>query len=144
MDDHPAVSKMGWDAVLSLLGMAIWAGSRGVDIKGMLEAVALWGRKVEEGAKAVGKTVEKAVTKAPKVVKGGRAGTRSRSKTRVTNENDEAEDDADYRAGKKAEVWAGDEEKKEDWESGALAWGLSVIGGLGYATAGVLGAELAA
>jgi len=35
----------------------------------------------------------------------------------------------------------GDEVEEEDWEAGALAWGLVVAGGLGVGSAGVFGAE---
>jgi hypothetical protein len=38
----------------------------------------------------------------------------------------------------------GDEDATEDWEMGALAWGLITTGGLGLGSAAVYGAEVMA
>ena len=38
----------------------------------------------------------------------------------------------------------GDEDAEEDWEAGALAWGLISAGGLGVGSAAVYGAEVLA
>jgi len=38
----------------------------------------------------------------------------------------------------------GDEHAEEDWEVGALAWGLITAGGLGSGSSGVYGAEIMA
>ncbi len=38
----------------------------------------------------------------------------------------------------------GDEDEDEDWEVGALAWGLVAVTGLGSASSGVFGAETTA
>jgi len=36
----------------------------------------------------------------------------------------------------------GDEDEDEEWEIGALAWGLITVGGLGAGSASVLGGEV--
>lgn len=38
----------------------------------------------------------------------------------------------------------GDEDEEEDWEAGALTWGLIALSGLGMGSAGVFGAETTA
>jgi hypothetical protein len=38
----------------------------------------------------------------------------------------------------------GDEDDEEDWEAGALTWGLIAVGGLGIGSAGVFSAETTA
>jgi len=38
----------------------------------------------------------------------------------------------------------GDENAEEDWETGALAWGLITTGGLGMGSAAIYGAEILA
>ena len=38
--------------------------------------------------------------------------------------------------------WQGDEDEMENWESGALAWGMLVLGGLGVQSSAVLGGEM--
>lgn len=47
-------------------------------------------------------------------------------------------------ANAKRRVEEGDEDAPEDWEAGALAWGLITTGGLGKGSAGVYGAEIMA
>jgi hypothetical protein len=58
--------------------------------------------------------------------------------------NDDDPDDTAYQPTESDELEEGDEYIEEDWEAGALAWGLVTAGGLGTGSAGVFGAELMA
>ncbi len=52
-------------------------------------------------------------------------------------------DDA-YQPADKDQLEEGDENGEEDWEAGALAWGLTTVGGLGVGSAAIYGAEVTA
>ena len=55
-------------------------------------------------------------------------------------------DDADdtYQPADNHQLEEGDENAEEDWEAGALAWGLTTAGGLGMGSAAIYGAEVIA
>ena len=55
-------------------------------------------------------------------------------------------DDADdaYQPTESDEMEEGDENAEDDWEAGALAWGLVTAGGLGMGSAAIYGAEVLA
>jgi len=57
---------------------------------------------------------------------------------------DEDVDDTSYQPTESEEIEEGDEDVEEDWETGALAWGLITVGGLGKGSAGIYGAEIIA
>ena len=40
--DHPAVSAVGWDVILSGLSVGLWAAVRGLDVQGILVSSGLW------------------------------------------------------------------------------------------------------
>jgi hypothetical protein len=52
-------------------------------------------------------------------------------------------DDA-YQPADNDQLEEGDENAEEDWEAGALAWGLTTVGGLGVGSAAIYGAEVIA
>ena len=64
------------------------------------------------------------------------------SKKALTNGEDP--NDAAYKPDESDEVEEGDENVDEDWEAGALAWGLITAGGLGMGSASIYGAEVVA
>jgi hypothetical protein len=52
--------------------------------------------------------------------------------------------DTTYKPDEIDEMEEGDENADEDWEVGALAWGLITAGGLGTGSASIYGAEVVA
>ena len=66
-----------------------------------------------------------------------------RGRSKKTAVDDDA-DDASYEPTESEQMEEGDEDVEEDWEAGALAWGLITTGGLGTGSAGVYGAEIMA
>jgi hypothetical protein len=53
-------------------------------------------------------------------------------------------DDASYQPIESDQVEEGDENAEDDWEAGALAWGLITAGGLGMGSTAIYGAEILA
>ena len=53
-------------------------------------------------------------------------------------------DDAAYEPTEREDFEEGDEDADQDWEIGALAWGLTTVGGLGYGAASIYGGEIMA
>jgi hypothetical protein len=58
--------------------------------------------------------------------------------------NDDDADDASYQPTESDQMEEGDENAEDDWETGALAWGLITAGGLGMGSAAIYGAEILA
>lgn len=54
---------------------------------------------------------------------------------------DDNGDDESYQPTETDQLEEGDEDAEEDWDVGALAWGLITVGGLGAGSAAVYGAE---
>jgi len=164
--DHPAVSAVGWDVLLSGLSVGLWAAIRGLDVQEILRSTGLWYSKpkvvgdaasaVKKEAKLIRQETLDTITAAPTPAK-RRPGRPKKSET--AESNDESVTSAPKRRGrarksdtsadgayKPAEVVRdeGDEEGDADWEVGALAWGLISALGLGTGSAGVFGAETTA
>jgi hypothetical protein len=53
-------------------------------------------------------------------------------------------DDASYQPTDSDQIEEGDENAEDDWETGALAWGLITAGGLATGSAAIYGAEILA
>jgi hypothetical protein len=64
--------------------------------------------------------------------------------SKKSHTEDEEGDDASYQPTESDQLEEGDENAEEDWEVGALAWGLITAGGLGNGSAAVYGAEIMA
>ena len=47
INEHPTVSAVGWDVLLSGLSLGIWAAMRGLEAKKMLSSVTLFMQRVE-------------------------------------------------------------------------------------------------
>jgi hypothetical protein len=160
--DHPAVSAVGWDVILSGLSLGLWAAARSLDVQGVLASSGLYyntaslPKSVTEEIAEVAEQSTKAIEATPTP--------RRRRRTKKSSEETESsvsttpattskrrgrpkkivEADAD-KAYVPDEVVQeeGDEEGKDDWEVATLVWGL-VAAGLGSGSAGVFGAETTA
>ena len=159
--DHPSVGRVGWDALLCGISLAAWASIRAVEPRGLLRAAG-WATKSElEAASEVKALVTKEVKQimqssagkpdeeesTPKKKGRKRAGT----KTDTSGENEvgeKGEAAASYRPVDSSPPSSprprmqGDEETEVEWENGAMAWGMMVLGGLATGAASVLGAEI--
>ena len=159
--DHPSVGRVGWDALLCGISLAAWASIRAVEPRGLLRAAG-WATKSElEAASEVKALVTKEVKQimqssagkadeddsTPKKKGRKRAGT----KTKTSGEDEigeKGEATASYRPENSSPPSSprlgtqGDEETEIEWENGAMAWGMMVLGGLATGTASVLGAEI--
>ncbi|CZR54521.1 uncharacterized protein PAC_04405 [Phialocephala subalpina] len=161
MGEHPAVSAVGWDVLLSGLSLGIWAAIRGLEANDMLTSsipfMKLAAKEAEDSTLALKEDVEPENDKIdpgntrrrpgrpkkheePDTVAPKRRGRSAKKAIELTNGVDE--DDANYEPTESEKSEEGDEDVEEDWEIGALAWGLLSVGGLGVGSAGVLGAEV--
>jgi len=130
------------DEVASLAGSetaVISAKAADADsVKAESEALAATPRKRGRGAKA------RTASDANEAAAGG-ASTRRRGRGRKAKDPEEVPGDETYEptAAERVNTVEGDLLPAEDvdWESAALAWGLTAVGGLGCAAAGVLGGE---
>ena len=160
--EHPAVSAVGVDAILSGLSLGIWAVVKGLD---GWEVMALRksgdednGSKKEEVEPYAGLLVSKSPlcrsnidilprsspTEAKRRPGRPKKETETLSKT-PARKSQKPEADQAYRPTENEELAAmeGDEEvEDEDWEVGALVWGILTLGGLGVGTTGVLGGNV--
>ncbi|MCJ1329805.1 hypothetical protein MMC10_006486 [Thelotrema lepadinum] len=159
--DHPSVGRVGWDALLCGISLAAWASIRAVEPRGLLRAAG-WATKSElEVAsevktlvtKEVKQIMQSATGKAdeeePTPKKKGRK--RAGTKTKTADEDDvgeKGEGAANYKPNDSSAPSSprlgtqGDEETEVEWENGAMAWGMMVMGGLATGAASVLGAEI--
>ncbi len=66
---------------------------------------------------------------------------RGRPLRKALTNGDDA-DDASYEPTESDQMKEGDENAEDDWEAGALAWGLITAGGLGMGSVAIYGAEI--
>ena len=165
ISDHPAISKLGFDVLLTALSLAIWSGARGLHPGIILRAAGAASNKtlaiasnattavsdaVSHAAKRITSHEDEDEVPTPSPTRRGRrprkAKATSEVDTAVENEVGEsgAADLAFKSAGEVSGEWQGEEERDEEWEVSVLGWGLAVLGGLGVSMAGILGAEVAA
>ena len=151
MNDHPSVSKVAWDVILCGASCILWAAVRGLDAEAMLENVGWMGgnavsllKAMPEATASGAKGKNKESFKIPQITR----------KTLSNSRDDSSEEEAfapDGGVGKahgrdgasdmSTEI-GGEEDVAEDWEAGALAWGLTAVGGLGIGSVGVMGGEV--
>lgn len=159
--DHPVVSSVGWDVLLSTLSLGIWAAIRCTDVSAILatsvpffpspaqdhpEATTIV--KAEKGStkrksKASGVTGPEDTSDAGEV---GSARRRSRHRKTKSQASELSAGDSIYEPSPSevAAIAEGDvlpEEGDVGLESTALVWGLTALGGLGVGSAGIFGAE---
>ena len=104
-------------------------------------------KKIDDDASVVTKTASKAANQVKEAISGSPGRPRRRTKARQPHDaEDDAEDESYVPDQTTAAGLANLEHEPEhgdgEAESGALAWGLWVLGGLGVATAGALGSEV--
>ncbi|KAH8794060.1 hypothetical protein BGZ57DRAFT_937999 [Hyaloscypha finlandica] len=165
--EHPAISAFGSDVLLSGLSLGIWAAIRGLDPADMLGSSVLFlpQKQKEPGAVSVSRKEEtekpvKQLEATPATRRRGRprrsenntpdldetsavSKRQGRSSRKVPTNGDDA-DDASYQPMGSDQMEEGDENAEDDWEAGALAWGLITAGGLGMGSAAIYGAEVIA
>jgi hypothetical protein len=141
LGDHPAVASVGWDVMLCGLSLIAWAVVRGLDVVKITGNAGLNKIPGDSTASRDSKGVEEEPARpgsqASIISKTAKSneGTRRR---RVASASDEDENVAQS----SMKVATGEEEVPENAESGAVSWGLFVVGGLGAIASGVLGAEV--
>jgi len=148
--EHPSVSAVGTDVILSGLSLGVWAAIRGLDADQMLISTVPFFKQIEKVSEKIefsdesveiAQKVEEELrsTKRRTPSKKSEAGNRL-SKSKQIQKEEEApytpspEEDED--------IVEGDEDEGEEWEIGALAWGLVTVGGLGAGSASVFGGEV--
>ncbi|KAF2756816.1 hypothetical protein EJ05DRAFT_501369 [Pseudovirgaria hyperparasitica] len=170
LSDHPAVSVIGWDVLLSALSYSVWAIVRGLDVFDMLKCSAvpfITTPNDKEDSHHVhfkneNDEEEPVITSTPPISPKRTARGRPRKSSTASNdgkrstrsrksfEHEEDEGEAYVPPSGTSEELAStthgeshtEEALVEEAEGAALAWGLFVLGGLGVASAGVLGAEV--
>lgn len=168
ISNDPVVSIIGWDVLLSGFTLCAWAAARGLDVKNMLSSITPQFRR-ESAEKHVAfdaqaePTIKEETSASPESQSSPPTRRRGRPKKNEapsptprrslrrrapTHESDT--DDTAYvppakTAGELADLEHEDEHDDtvaEDAEAAALAWGLSLLGGLGLMSAAVMGAEV--
>lgn len=149
--DHPVVSGAGFDVLLSGTSLGLWAAVRATDVADILAASIPWythaqherdleHRDADKSPRAVAtKTHHDEPAPSP----------RRRGRPRKVKRESDSVSDASYEPtpSEAAALVVGDEVAEAgelDWESSAVAWGLTALGGLGAGSAGVLGSECVA
>lgn len=130
--DHPVVQGATFDVVLSALSLGVWAAVRSTSVQNMLACVVPGVlREGDSGAK----------DSTTKDTKRDHQSKRPRSRSKAKKEEDASEES--YEPSEAGSIPEGDviPESDLDWESTAVALGLTVVGGLGFGSAGVMGAE---
>ena len=147
INDHPAVAYAGWDVLLCGVTAIIWATVRGLDAQAMLEVcVPFYRRRLNE--KNGNSVANGAKPRRHSQIKGSSKSSstytpikRKPPKSNATGSEDDfiPQDTEEETTDLSIE---GEEDVKEDPEAGALAWGLTALGGLGAGSASVWGAEV--
>jgi hypothetical protein len=148
--DHPAVGAVGWDALLSGLSLGLWAAVRGLDVEAILSNCGFpTGEITEAKEEAIAKVKE---TELPKKVEPPTPRRRGRPRkahpsiddTKATRKGTRKEEEDKASVPPEPLSAEGNVVEEDDWEVGALAWGIVSAMGLGVGSAGVFGAEIAA
>jgi hypothetical protein len=153
--DHPVVSKVGWDVLISGLSLGLWATIRAVDIvdvvtypllqKSHEDADEQPDTDEQEGATIGNKSRAAKTALRPAEDEGSRRRGRSQRAKKSTDCSG-VDPDGTYKPtrAEAAEASEGDVlpgAGEEGWESAALTWGATILGGLGAGSAAVYGAE---
>ncbi len=181
ISDHPVVTAVGYDVLLSTLSLGLWAAVRATDIQDIIKSAvpfdtscprppSMPGIKEETpkppqsiSIKSEPEPAEEAEPEAPRTLR--RSGRRRKPRlASIASSSEEtpgtaprgrgrprkskpAEEESAYEPtpSESREVTEGDElllqGETPDRESAALVWGLTAVGGLASASAGVFGAE---
>ncbi|KAH7170573.1 hypothetical protein EDB81DRAFT_876596 [Dactylonectria macrodidyma] len=157
--DHPVVGVAGWDVILSSVSIGFWVATRATDVSAILASTIPAYRGQERITKDEAQPEPNAVTrgtaKALVVPRAGApsgdgeedgAGRRRRGRSRKIKREDPSgmayePSASEAAATDEGDVLPGDE---LDWESAAVVWGLTSVGGLGVGSAGAFGGECVA
>jgi hypothetical protein len=181
MSDHPIVSLVGWDVIISVVSLGLWAAVRAMKVEDILVSSVPYYRtdSTTSPEAAVKSMVEdgkqEQLDEQPYTLR--RRGLRTRAGIPDVSSSKEADDESPLpkKRGRprktkadplpeheqqllepelvddetyvpppevEADVVEGDQlEAEDEWESAALAWGITALGGLGAASAGVFGGE---
>jgi len=148
--DHPAVGAAGWDALLSGLSLGLWAAVRGLDVEAIISNCGFpTGEITQAKEEAIAKVKETELPKkveppAPRRRGRPRKTQRSIDDTKATRKGTRKEEEDKASVPPEPPSAEGDVIEEDDWEVGALAWGIVSAMGLGVGSAGVFGAEIAA
>jgi hypothetical protein len=155
INDHPAVTNAGWDTILSGVTVITWAVIRGLDTKSMLQACIPFYRTSKVAMKRNARKTIDGTQEAKPRSKGRPKGAgndsvtstpsektpkRTKKERASIGEQDYTPDGASA-SKKSGKGFVGEEIEREDPESGALAWGLVALGGVGFGAASVWGSE---
>lgn len=156
LNDHPAVSAVGWDVLLSAVSLCLWATIRAIPASSIVRVstgslFSLF--KTTSSPPSNAKAGEAPETPIGASISPTRRSTRRRRSTAKARKNfsEEDYDDEDFDGsikgspapyGVDGDIPIGEETVKEDLEAGAVGWAVFVFGGLGALAGGVLGAEV--
>ncbi|KAK7398394.1 hypothetical protein QQX98_012238 [Neonectria punicea] len=159
--DHPVVGMTGWDVIISSVSIGLWAATRATDVSEILASTIPAYPSNEHGeteteAEAEPNAVTRGKAMALKAVGLGAGAGTEESEARIDGEGSGPrrrgrsrkirEDPANsaYEASEVAATEEGDVLPPSDelnWESAAVVWGLTALGGLGVGSAGAFGGE---
>lgn len=148
MSDHPVVSSVGWDVLLSTLSIGVWTAVRGTDVSSILTSSIPLYQPDDSGdasPEPTKETARKAITTGGQSTDSGEA-TSPRRRGRPRKVKEEPVDEQAYEPtpSEAADAAEGDAFPNMGWDSTALAWGMTALGGLGVGSAGVFGGECVA
>lgn len=166
---HPVVNRAAWDVILSATSLGLWAAVRSITADNILSSSVPFFRQQQQTEAHRSVTLSPDITDAREILARTGITTASRSATpspeparlrsrqakflaRQPSTSDDEEDqggDAEDAyvptPRERASVLEGDEMRIADeelgWESAALVWGMTAIGGLGCGSAAVYGGE---
>lgn len=156
INDHPAISSIGWDVLMCGLSLGVWAAARGLEPGRMLSAIGIGEAptphattkpsqkpsKKKPTTKAITDQVEDAVKSPTKSTARRRKKQAAQDDPFVDAASKDDTGDKDFKTSAsvehEVEEFEADEELPENLESAAISWGLLALGGLGLCGAGTL------
>ncbi|KAF7559777.1 hypothetical protein G7046_g4381 [Stylonectria norvegica] len=152
--DHPVAGGVGKDVILSAISIGCWAAVRATEVSDILASTipAYNGQGRIEDASGAGPSVtapgkaKATSTNSDNTAAGPRRRGRPRKVKVDPAEDQEDEDEYEPTPAVAAETEEGDvlPEAALEWESAAVVWGLTALGGLGVGCAGAFGGECVA
>ncbi|KAH6998449.1 hypothetical protein BKA56DRAFT_26935 [Ilyonectria sp. MPI-CAGE-AT-0026] len=151
--DHPVVGAAGWDVILSSVSIGFWVATRATDVSAILASAipAYQGQeRIKEETKPEPNRVTRGQAKASMAggvgapsADGEGAPLRRRGRSRKIKHEDPSgsayePSPSEVAATDESDVPLGD---GLNWESAAVVWGLTALGGLGVGSAGAFGGE---
>ena len=162
LNEHPAVSSVGWDVLMCGISLGVWAAIRGIQPERLLAAIGLASSKHLANKKSSSKKRRRRSSSKPRrgststtatedqalTAKSTSGSTRRRKKASIDADPfvDDAgkskPEDPDFKAPPTMEDdevdFEGEEDTAENAEAAAVGWTLWVVGGLGVSACSVL------